>query len=280
MNIAIPVVVSQLKTPYANIDNTCASSNQCEKDINLNTVLSYPQNVKKEFAIDFTPPTYGGDAATTIRPVRDTLAVTEGFGAAPQLNLDPVSVSRAMHELGVTSQQVNDLKVSAVVMLNYMEQVLRELETNKAVSPDAKNQMKRAKKQLEARVIAVDKAATAEDRQKSAKQLQSMLSNVTENFVNPSGMGPIDPITDDMMQQELALSRIRIEDVPSLVQDDPVQVAVMPPQTISNSPLVFEKRDQTEGFEMMPESEDYSMYMVCGGALLLGAAIYMALRRK
>ena len=79
MNIAVPNVVSQLKTPYASIDNTCASGNQCEKDINLNTAVSYPQIIKKEFALDFTPPTYGVGTGVATRPVRDTLPVSEGF---------------------------------------------------------------------------------------------------------------------------------------------------------------------------------------------------------
>lgn len=79
MNIAIPEVVSQLRTPYANIDNTCASGNQCEADVNLNTALSYPQLIKKPFALDFTPPTYGVGTGVATRPIRDTLSVSEGF---------------------------------------------------------------------------------------------------------------------------------------------------------------------------------------------------------
>ena len=58
MNIAIPSIIPQMKRPYASINDTCASGNQCEKDINLNTVLTYPKLQKKEFGINFVPPTY------------------------------------------------------------------------------------------------------------------------------------------------------------------------------------------------------------------------------
>ncbi len=138
MNIAIPAVVSQLKTPYSPMEATCASSNQCEADVNRNTTLSYPKNIKKEFAIDFTPVDYGVPSGTATRPNRDTL----------------------------------------------------------------------------------------------------------EKFVNPSGMGPIDHITDDMLKEAEKLAAFRISSDPSVVSDDPTQRLLDPAATISNSKAAFESFQQ------------------------------------
>ena len=131
-------MVSQLKTPYASINNTCASGNGCEENINLNTVLSYPQITKTEFALDFTPVTYGVGTGFATRPVRDTL----------------------------------------------------------------------------------------------------------EKFVNPSGMGPIDHITDDMLREAEKLAAFRISSDPSVVSDDPTQRLLDPAAKISNSKASFESFQQ------------------------------------
>ncbi len=134
MNIAIPAVVSQLKTPYSPMEATCAPRNQCEADLNLNHALSYPNTIKKEFAIDFTPVDYGVPSGSATRPVRDTL----------------------------------------------------------------------------------------------------------EKFVNPSGMGPIDTVTDDMLREAQALAAARIASDPSVVSDDPTQRMLDPAHKMSNSKAVFE----------------------------------------
>ncbi len=109
MNIPIPNVVSQLRTPYASTDDTCATAgNMCEANINRNTVLSYPQITKKEFALDFTPPTYGVGTGYASRPVRDTLDVNEAFvnpfGMGP---IDDISDQGMSEEQALAQIRIN-----------------------------------------------------------------------------------------------------------------------------------------------------------------------------
>ena len=139
-----------MKRPYASINDTCASGNQCEKNVDLTTVLTYPKLEKKEFGIQFVPPTYGYDSKTVTVP-----------------------------------------------------------------------------------------------------------GNTVEGFLNPFGMGPIDEVSPEAMEQQAQLARIRIDSNPSVVQDDPTQVLLADNNmaTLSNTPIVFPTYKET--FEM-PTPESYS----------------------
>lgn len=89
MNIAIPSIIPQMKRPYASINDTCASGNQCEKDIDLNTVLTYPKLEKKEFGIQFVPPTYGYDSKSVTVPKNTVEGFLNPIGMGPMDDVSP-----------------------------------------------------------------------------------------------------------------------------------------------------------------------------------------------
>ncbi len=182
MNIAIPSIIPQMKRPYASINDTCASGNQCEKDIDLNTVLTYPKLEKREFGIQFVPPTYGYDSKTVTVP-----------------------------------------------------------------------------------------------------------KNTVEGFLNPIGMGPMDDVSPEFMEEQARVALIRIDSRPSVVQDDPTQILLPDDRlaTISNDQIVFPTYNTKETFEMPIHSSwvssnlrrrDTMIAVVLIIALLAG--IYMYNKRK
>ncbi len=104
MNIAIPSIIPQMKRPYASINDTCASGNQCEKDVNLTTVLTYPKLEKREFGIQFVPPTYGYDSKSVTVPADKV----EGF--LNPIGMGPIDVP--------TEAQMDEQQYLALVRIN------------------------------------------------------------------------------------------------------------------------------------------------------------------
>ena len=93
MNIAIPSVIPQMKRPYASINDTCASGNQCEKDVDLTQVLTYPKLEKKEFGIQFVPPTYGYDSKTVTVPGQSVEGFLNPIGMGPMDEVSPEAMA-------------------------------------------------------------------------------------------------------------------------------------------------------------------------------------------